>query len=334
MIEQLDPLVSDPLAQRLDRLAIVVPPAPRLAETAATSRRRRPRILQGWRTRALAAGAAAALVVTVTAATYPGGLAALTRDALQAAGLSSQQVVAISGSGSDGSLKVSVNGGYADQVSTVLFASIDQTCQAPDAGCGVGGPYLTDQFGARYDITGGEGIGVGAYPIFFDPLTGPAVSGAHLVLHVPGNGKELVVTLAGTLVPGVAHSLNLPAPIVDGRSHVTYEVRGLTYSHSYLEVHTYLSGQLENVIVRSGPNGHLVSGESWPGVFIVDPSGTWEIPLAQRPPMVDHQVQDETRIFPIARAGTYRLVVATSGARNSAPGPAWTTLAEWTIVVR
>src|ERR1700682_1249382 len=163
MIEQLDPLVSDPLAQRLDHLAIVVPPAPQLAETAATSRRRRPRILQGWRTRALAAGAAAALLVTVTAATYPGGLAALTRDALQAAGLSRNQVVAISGSGSSGSLKVSVNGGYADQVSTVLFASIDQTCLAPDAGCGVGGPFLTDQFGARYDVTGGEGIGVGAY---------------------------------------------------------------------------------------------------------------------------------------------------------------------------
>jgi hypothetical protein len=335
MIE-LDPLASDPLAQRLDRLAVAVPPIPLTARATARSASHRRLVLRSWRSGAAAAGVAAALALAVTAAGYPGGLAALTHDALQAAGLSRDQVVPLSGSSANQELKVSVTGGYADQISTVLFVSIDQTCQAPDRTCGIGGPYLTDQFGTRYNITGGEGIGVGAYPIFFEPLTGPAASGAHLILYVPGNEKELAITLSGTLIAGVAHQLAIPAPVVDNSSHVTYKVRGLTYSNTYLEVHTRLTGQLENVIVHYRPSGQELSGESWPGVYVVDPSGRWEIPLAFNGgrPTVNNQVQDETRIFSISRPGTYHLVVATSGARNSAPGPTWKTLAEWTIVVR
>jgi hypothetical protein len=333
MIGQLDPLAADPLARRLEHLNVVVPTAPRLSVWSRPRGRRA--TLRSWRGGGLAAAAAAILALTVTAATYPGGLAALTQDALRASGLTSQQLVPLSGSGATADLKVSVTGGYADEVSTVLFVSIDQTCQAAHCG-GIGGPYLTDQFGTRYDIGGGEGIGVGAYPIFFQPLSGrAAVSGARLTLHLPTAGAELVVPLVGTLTPGLARHLTAPAAIVDSTANVTYEVTGLVYSGSYLEVSTRLSGQLHNVIVQYPPSGQMVSGESWPGVFLVDPSGDWGIPLATNGvrPTVNEQVQDETRIFSTVKAGTYHVVVANEGSRNVAPGPSWKILAEWTIVV-
>lgn len=43
------------------------------------------------------------------------------------------------------------------------------------ADCAVGfrdAPYVVDQFGVRYDIAGGEGLGVGPYPIFVSHSAG------------------------------------------------------------------------------------------------------------------------------------------------------------------
>jgi hypothetical protein len=332
MIDQLDPLAMDPLARRLEQLNVVVPSAPRLS-TGARPRSHRT-FLRGWRGGSLGVAAAAILALTVTAASYPGGLLGLTEDALRASGLTGQQLTPLSGSGATADLKVTVTGGYADEVSTVLFVSIDQTCQRAHCG-GIGGPYLTDQFATRYDIGGGEGIGVGAYPIFFQPLSGrAAASGARLTLHMPTSGTELVIPLAGTLTPGSARHLATPAAMVDSKADVTYEVTGLVYSGSYLEVSTRLSGQLQNVIVQSHPSGQLVSGKSWPGVFLVDPSGKWEIPVANGArSTVNDQLQDETRIFSIGKPGTYHVVVANDGPGNAAPGPSWKILADWIVVV-
>ncbi|TMC53145.1 MAG: hypothetical protein E6J20_08750 [Chloroflexi bacterium] len=331
MIEHLDPLASDPLAQRLEQMEIAIPRAPHLA-VLTSSPRRRPSV-RAWRGASLAVGAAAVAVLTVTAAVYPGGLVGLTQDALKAAGLSQEQVAPLTGSAANAYLKVSVTGGYADQVSTVLFVSVDETCNPSAPGCGIGAPYLSDQFESRYEIIGGEGIGVGAYPIFFQPLAGAAIHGARLTLHFPNGKNELVIPLAGTLAPGRAHELALPTSIVDSKMDVTYEVKDLLYSGSYLQVHTRLGGRLQNVIVQYPPSGQMVRGESWPGVFLIDPSGHWEIPLASLRPTVTDRVQDETRIFSIAKPGTYRVVVATSGDHNAVPGSGWKVLAEWTVQV-
>lgn len=331
MINQEDSLSVDPLAQRLEHLKLTIPPAPRLAVLPTLPRRR---LLRTWRGGLTATGAVAILSLTITAFAYPGGLVGLTQDALHAAGLSSRQVVPLTGSGASANLKVSVSGGYADQVSTVLFVAVDLTChQGP--GCGIGGPYLTDQFGTRYDITAGEGIGVGAYPMFFQPLSGAAASGARLTLHVPQANNELTIPLSGTLRANKARDLTPPSSIVDNNKKVTYQITSLLFSGIYLEVHSRLSGELQNVIVRSGPSDQILSGESWPGVFLVDPSGKWQIPLAMggNRPNVNDQVQDETRIFSIARPGTYRIVVGQTNDRNSAPDSSWTVLAEWTVMV-
>jgi hypothetical protein len=211
---------------------------------------------------------------------------------------------------------------------------VDLTCrQGPS--CGIGAPYLTDQFGTRYSITGGEGIGVGAYPMFFQPLSGAAASAARLTLHVPQANGELAIRLSGTLTATKARDLTPPTSIVDAHKKVTYQITSLLYSGTYLEVHSRLSGELQNVIVHYGPSGEIVSGEAWPGVFLVDPSGKWQVPLAMggNRPNVNNQVQDETRIFSISKPGTYRIVVATTNDRNSAPDSGRTVLAEWTIVV-
>jgi hypothetical protein len=272
---------------------------------------------------------------------YPGGLAGLTQNVLEAAGLQTAQIQPLSGSGETASVKVSVDGGYADSVSTVLFVSIALPCTSGPCSSGTDqAPYLTDQFGTRYDTTGGVGIGVGYYPIFFDPLSAAAGSeGARLTLHVPistQSGRstgEVLVPVSGTLSPGSAHELQTPAAVVDSRKGVTYSVAGLVASGSYLEVHTRLTGNLNSVITHSSSDN--MSGETWPGVFLVDPSGKWSIPLAggSPRPTVNTAVQDETRIFAISGPGTYHLVVATSDNRNSVPGPAWTTLAEWTVSI-
>jgi hypothetical protein len=160
-----------------------------------------------------------------------------------------------------------------------------------------------------------------------------------LTLHVPiwtQSGRspgEVLVPVSGTLSPGSAHELQTPAAVVDSRKGVTYSVTGLVASGSYLEVHTRLTGNLNSVITHSSSDN--MSGETWPGVFLVDPSGKWSIPLAggSPRPTVNTAVQDETRIFAISGPGTYHLVVATSDNRNSVPGPAWTTLAEWTVSI-
>jgi hypothetical protein len=296
-----------------------------------------------WRVPAAAVAVVVALTLTITAATYPGWLVALSQDALRAAGLSSNATVtALTGSAELAGLKVEVSGGYADELSTVVFASFTPACEGTSCSSGFGGagPYLTDQYGERYAITGGEGIGVGAYPMFFQPLAGQALrSGATLTLHVPvwteplGRGvREIDVRLSGTLKAASASKLANPAPVVDAKNSVTYEVTGLYASANYLEVHTRLSGQLGNVIVKIGGGG--MTGEAWPGVFLVDSKGSWQIPLAGGAvkPTVSQSVQDETRIFSV-RPGEYRIVVATSAQQNIAPGPRWTVLAGWPVTV-
>jgi hypothetical protein len=341
MIEQLDPLANDDLAMRLGRMAIATPPAPQFAQLGTDRVSHRNRRLWGWRAPAAGIAAALAAALTVTAMAYPGGLGGLTQDMLKAAGLQSSQVQLVTGSGEAAGVRVSVNGGYADSLSTVLFVSIDTPCASGPCSAGIANtPYLIDQFGTRYDTTSGYGLGVGYYPIFFDPLSGSASSHAgRLTLHLPiwtqsGHGSgEVVVPISGTLSPSSARELRTPAPVVDSSKGVTYSVTALTVSGSYLEAHTRLTGNLNSIIVHSHSGG--LDGQTWPGVFLVDPSGKWSIPLAggDARPTVNTSLQDETRVFAIHGPGTYQLVVATSADNNSVPGPAWTTLADWTITV-
>jgi hypothetical protein len=356
-----DPLAHDPLDRRLRSLVITTPPFPRAAgepgqrnRRPAAARQRRLRVTAG-----LVATAAALLVGT--AAVSPDTLSSIAQEALSAAGLTRAQVNPLQGTASHGATRVAVTGGYADNLSTVLFVDIalfTQPCPVrasvvgapagkgggpgPSLRCGdymEQGPYLTDQFGERYAIIGGEGIDVGSYPIFFEPLRGKAVRvGARLTIHVPiqtitafsqpprTGGYQLELELPGTLTPGTARSLPRPAPILT--RGLTSQIVGLEYSGTYLRVHTRISGSTVVVPIGRG-------GKSWPGVALVDPSGSYRYPVAGSAhgrEVHTEQLSDETRVFSAPSPGRYTIVVWNGPDAANAPGAM--VLARWTIDVR
>ena len=344
MPHTLDPLAEDVLAQRLDAMEIQTPTFTLTTSSARSLQRpalRRRLVRHTGRTMAIVLTVCLTSTVAIAA-----GIAVISHNALRDAGLTPAQVSPVAGEARQGSSSVAVSGAYADEVSTVVFADItmnNQPCDQASAAdvtagnCGYesNGPYLTDQFGQRYETTGGVGIGVGPYPIFFQPLRGQAANGnGQLTLHVPLNRYtkannveryELDVALSGRLAPSVAKDLPAPMPVIDATHNVTFEVVSLRSSGTYLSVHTRLSGQLQNVIASNG------GGMEWPGVYLVDASGKYHIPVAGGGPgqAINEQIQDESRVF-AAPHGTYRLVVA----QGSNPGGAGTViLAEWTVTI-
>jgi hypothetical protein len=377
-MNHLDPLAGDRLAVRLDSLAVEVPSFPGFA----LPTRRRPRAARPTARRVGLAGAVAiAAMLATTAAAFPEVLTAISRDVLEIAGLKSTQVSPAAGEAHHGPTSVAVNGAYADAVSTVVFVSVtmfDTPCdrvaaaEAAAGRCGdqltssvdttvpcridpelIGapcvpvmrsGPYLTDQFGQRYPVIGGGGIGVGAYPMLFQPIRGQAQSaGAQLTLHVPmtrwadaahKESFDLAVPLSGSLAPKPAIPLPALQPITDVANGVTYEAPELKTSGTYLQAHTRLSGNLDRVITKVSSSGG--TGTMWPGVFLVDPAGHYQIPLAGGlgPFTVSDKLQDETRVFKVHGPGTYRLVVAHDSNAGAAPGgPTSRVLAEWSVSI-
>lgn len=359
MINESDPLTGDPLARRLQSMRIHIPPMParhsmadrgKVARWAPRPRATAPVFWRKGRHRVgLIAAFAVASMVFATAAVNADTIARLTRQALNAAGLTSNQVSDLHGMGEMAGATATVNGGYGDDIATVLFVAFELPCKT--GRCDVGFPsttytgpippnegllrpdpatlpYLVDQYGRHYYGSIG-GLGVGAFPSFFEPLTGRARSGANLTLHVPIQSPmgrtEVVVQIGGTLVPHAAKALNPGSGIT--RTDVTYQVVQVEYSGNYLEVHTRLTGHLDSVITKYGG-----AGQGWPGVFLIDSRGNWVTPVTGSGfPTLTDQIQDETRIFAVRR-GTYRIVVAASPRdQNAVPGTNWTSLAEWTV---
>jgi hypothetical protein len=347
----LDPLAGDPLAERLTRLALDIPPVPRLLPAPAGPLRRPAARRRRTRRSLLLAGLALAVCLGLTAEAFP----SIPYQALEAAGLSTRQVVAVDGQAYDGPTRIVVSGAYADPVVTTVFAEVDGWVQPGGRSVDDVPIYLTDQFGQRYRIIGGLGVGVGAYPIFFEPLRGPAAGGgAELTLHLRyissrnwryvlrpnsvqpmavassnAQASDLTVRLSGALKPASARSLPVPAPVV-GPGNVTLQVVALRSTGAYREVHTRLSGDLTKVLRHPGG-----SGKEWPGVFLVDSSGRYLIPvLVEAVEPIGDQVQDETRVF-AAPPGTYRVVIAHPSPRDKRPGsPGTVVLAEWTVTFR
>ncbi|HEV1996955.1 MAG TPA: hypothetical protein VGR61_02350 [Candidatus Dormibacteraeota bacterium] len=349
-----DPLASNPLARRLDGLAIAVPPFPGIVRAAAvripTARGR------AVRRTGLAAAAAFGAILATTAAAFPNVVSTIGQDMLRLAGLSSSQVSPAQGEAHHGTSSLSIAGAYSDGVNTVVFATVRlngvpcERASAADVAAGrcgdttETGPYLTDQFGQRYETTGGEGVDVGPYAIFFEPVRGRAVTErARLTIHVPvtryvdvahRDAFDLAVALSGALSPTAVKTLPAQPPVVDAARGVTYQLVRVQSSGTYLEVHTHLSGTLSNVATRlpSGGNGGVAS----PGVFLVDAAGAYEIPIASGSgrAIEDAHTQDETRVFALRGPGSYRVVVnQTSNPGALPPGPNSVTLAQWTVAV-
>lgn len=312
---------DEPLAARLRAIEIATP---EFRERAST-RRKTPVILRAKARRRGGMMLALALVVLGIAATYP----AIGQEALSWVGLRPSQVEPLTGSASYNGGSMTVAGGYADDINTVLFIAFDRIdCT----------PYLTDQFGERYDIEGGLGEDVGAFPAIFDPLRGKAAaSGSSITVHCPVGPHDVAIHLTGALLPHSTHDIEPPGKVVlDG---TTYEIAGLRWSGTYLEVHTRIYGKLIDKLmadvdaITPGPGkptpSPTFSGVTFPGVFLIAGSGSAEIPVAVmngrdvEKQLDTHHVLDEVRVFRANHAGTYRIVV-TRGEPNSTPTVSWT----------
>ena len=144
---------------------------------------------------------------------------------------------------------------------------------------------------------------------------------------------ELTIPLSGKLAPKHATPLTVPESVVDTARNTTYSIVDLEYSSAYLEVHTRLGGELRNVITRSGTGD--MSGEIYPGVFLVDRSGSYSIPVVVSGPgraIITDTVQDETRIFGVT-PGTYRVVVLKSEGSSTPGSSGDVILAQWTVTI-
>ena len=321
-------LETDPLAQRLSRLEIATP---KFRTAAAPAPSKPPVFVAAARQRRNSRGGmvlALALLLIGVAATYP----AIGQEAMRWAGLLPEQVQPLTGSAQYAEGRLTVAGGYADGINTVLFIGFENIdCT----------PFLTDQFGARYDVEGGVGMGVGPFPAIFDPLRGQAATqGAVVTVHCPIGSNDVSVRLTGSLTPHSTHALELPSAEVVNET--TYQIVGLRWSGTYLEVHTRITGRLiddliaqaEAIKPRPGqplPSPTIV-GVTFPGVFLISGSGSAEIPVAVtnarevNGELDAHHALDEIRVFRADHAGRYRVVVT----RNN---PSERPIASWTVTV-
>ncbi len=330
----------------------------------------------GWGTLAAATSAAALLLNGAASYLIPGYaqalaatpvLGAITAGELQLAGLPSTQIQPQSGTATADGVTVTVVGAAADPVRTTVFVRVpgQGRCDAVFSHM-----YLTQSGGANYPLTSSDGCPSSAFAQFFAPLQGLAAGQkVALTLHIPlrpyylgpgpGSGNQPPLgtpnanpqdwhPASGTLaIPfsvtmGSAMSLATPAPVASGGTD--YAVTKLTQSGNALVVQTAIQGQLIDRLNACWPatgSKSCGSGEAYPGVYLVSPSGqrTWPTQVLASslfsagdgpPPAVDR----ETRLFPLIGAGAYRLVIQWS----SGPGPytssEWGTVqAAWTVMV-
>jgi hypothetical protein len=171
---------------------------------------------------------------------------------LQSAGVKADQVTPASDTASSSGFEIHVAGGYADAYRTLIFLEINGEPMAQPQGTwrDIAEATLTDQFGHVYK----RGGAAGQSGISFQPLTGPAVSGAHLALHItkiynqepPPNDANIdsiygdwTLHLDLSQDPG-GEGLPLPAAVTAGGT--TYTVTALRHSSQVLHIEWTMTG--------------------------------------------------------------------------------------------
>lgn len=361
-IDRIDDIADAQLARRLRALVIAAPGDLVTLAAVGAAPHRRLALRRRVTLRAVAAAVSLCVLSLGTgAASYfdpsfaqalaaAPGIGAISGPALAAAGLSAGQVAPLHEVGSAAGVTATLSGAYADGLQTTLFVDVEglvsppaPTSQNPhpvpshselSAVRSVShGMTLTDQFGTTYELAGGEGLGVGPYPVIFGPLRGVAASvGARFSLAIPvfdgfGNQLGVIVLHATLLPPSSASDVRSPAPItIDG---TTYRIADMHVSENAIEVHTEISGALIDSDVeaqqRLNPASGVGGSVCYPGVFLEDSSGTYQIPIAElnqdqiSSRLTSDHVLDETRLFARMHSGPYRIVVSGGGCSSAAP---------------
>jgi hypothetical protein len=338
----LDPTDTDPLAGRLAALPLTPPSRltdpSRLAALPAVRRITRRR--QVRRSLAYATAGSVLIGANGVAAYYAPvyaqmlgdapGLGLVSGPALAAAGLSAHELQPMHDSSNDHGITATLVGGYADGLRTTLIIGFAGVTSGNN-GMSIGHACrLSDQFGQNYALVGGWGIDVGPYPMHFQPLRGAAARvGARLTVScdvTSAGGTIGGLTLHATLLPNSVRTLATPAPVVVDGS--TYQVAGLRLTGDAIEVHTVVTGAVIDA-------GLPMKSYTFPGMFLVSPTGEWRIPFSGGGDAANtgdvlrtKHILDETRLFSSGSPGTYRLV-----ATQDSPGPGAHVLAQWTLVL-
>ncbi len=312
--------MRSPLARRLAALEIAVPSTlvPRVLAgrgpgARATDRRLLPRL----------AAAAALAVLAIAAASYfaPRFSQALadapvvgtaTGPLLRSVGLAgiAGRVTALSDSATSSGYRVTVLGGYADGIRTIIVLRVE-----PAGRNLYEGTSLTDQFGRRLELRGAATNSLtGEEVLEFDSITGPAaILGARLTLHasalaVPGGGDRLAGDwqLHATIALDESRTLDRPAAGRIGAMTCTFTA--LTASPTAIRVRVQVLGAAPGALTKVIPDA--IKGHPAFQLELWGPDGTAGQLLTSN---VDGASGSIDAVWARSLVGTYRLVVSYAG---------------------
>jgi len=309
--------MRSPLARRLAALEIPVPPtlvpralARRHAGAHATRLGALPRL----------SAATALAVLALTAASYfaPRFSQALadapvvgfaTGPLLRSVGLAgiAGRMTAFSGSATSSGYGVTLIGGYADPIRTILVLRVQP------AGRNLYEEItLRDQFGRRMELHGAvTNDETGEEILEFDPVAGPAgMLGARLTLHAsvltaPGGRDRLAGDwqLQAVIALDESRTLAIPAPGRIGAMTVTFTT--VTASPTAIDVRLQVRGGVPGALTKVIPDA--LKGHPAFRLELWGPDGTPAQPLTVD---VDEASGSVDAVWARSLAGTYRLVVA------------------------
>ena len=237
-------------------------------------------------------------------------------------------------------ITLSIVGSFADANRTTVFVRFGSAAQCLSRGGLFGDMYLTDQSGTTFPLLASDGCPHSSFGVTFAPLPKAELVGSQqLVLHAMvtaqsnlhpfaaanATGSELKIPF--TVAPGANYSLNLPSAVTTANTQ--YRITGLTMTGSALDISTTVQGQLINQLNACFPTGGgragtappvpsycNKSGEAYPGIYLIDPSGRRHFPSASFTEndagffaqLAATGVLKQSALFDLSGPGEYRVV--------------------------
>ncbi len=308
-----DPLATDPLAQRLSELELPVSCRPRPLGVQGAGGSRGPAASGLRRRRARAALIATLAIVGVLALNLAGArfisgyeqalaavpvLGQITNAELAAAGTSAAQLQPQSATGTLDGIAVTITEAFADPIRTTVFVKFGSPAECLSRGGLFADMFVSDSRGQDYPLIYSDGCPRSAFAVTFAPLPEAELDGSQrLVLHVmvsyqsekvpftPASATGPSLDLPFTVTPVADVQLVPPPPVVNHGT--TYAIRGLTVTGDGLDVTATVKGSLIDQLYACAAAAPApptatcpTSGVSFPGMYVITPSGAREWPAA------------------------------------------------------
>ncbi|MHB8394588.1 MAG: hypothetical protein ACYDC5_08820 [Candidatus Dormibacteria bacterium] len=268
-------------------------------------------------------------------------------------------------------ITLSIVGSFADANRTTVFVRFASAAQCLSRGGLFGDMYLTDGAGRNFPLLVSDGCPDSSFGVTFSPLPkGELVGSQQLVLHAmvttqsnrhafsPGNATGPALEIPFTVAPGADASLDPPPPVTTAGTQ--YRITGLTMTGSAIDVSTTAQGQLIDQLnacaAIPGGSGSTAapmpsycnrSSETYPGIYLIDPSGHRHFPSAgyggDGPTFLSELaatgVLRQSALFDLSGPGAYRVVFCwqpsfgPEAALPGAKGKYGVIQASWSILV-